>query len=40
MAARIPLLTDRSVMAENLEQCVIGPQTAMEINWIKATPAQ
>lgn len=40
MAARIPLLTDKSVMAENLEQCIIGPQTALEINWIKTTLAR
>ena len=34
MAVRIPLSTNTSRMATNLNECVIGEQTAREINWL------
>ena len=40
MSGRIALLENISVMAENLKQCLIGPKTAMEINWIKTASGQ
>lgn len=36
MAGRIPIAHDKSIMAPSLEQCIIGPLTAREINWLKA----
>jgi hypothetical protein len=36
MAARIPLSATSSRMADNLDQCIIGEQTAREINWLPA----
>jgi hypothetical protein len=33
MAGRIPLSSERAVMPRSLEQCVIGPATAYEINF-------
>ncbi len=35
MAGRIPLSSDKAVMAESLEQCIIGAKTAGEIDWAK-----
>jgi hypothetical protein len=35
MSAHIPLSSEQSRMADNLQQCVVGQQTAVEINWIK-----
>lgn len=35
MSAHIPKSSTESRMAENLDQCVVGQQTAMEINWLK-----
>jgi hypothetical protein len=37
MLAKIPLTHQQSIMAETLSQCIIGKQTAEEINWIKKT---
>ena len=37
MAAKIPLSTSYSEMAENLSQCIIADKTAAEINWLNAT---
>jgi hypothetical protein len=34
MAVRMPVTENSSRMAENLNQCVIGEQTAREINWL------
>ncbi|MGZ8137459.1 MAG: hypothetical protein ACXW1W_13635 [Methylococcaceae bacterium] len=34
MAVRIPISATHSRMADNLDQCVIGEQTAKEINWL------
>lgn len=36
MVARIPLSATSSRMADNLDQCIIGEQTAREINWLPA----
>ncbi|MGR9116820.1 MAG: hypothetical protein ACU85E_13725 [Gammaproteobacteria bacterium] len=36
MAGRIPLTINTSRMADNLEQCMISPATALEINWLKS----
>lgn len=33
MAARIATSPDSAYLAKNLEQCLIGPKTAFEINW-------
>ncbi len=33
MAAQIPLTKNKSLMAESLDQCLIGSLTAKEINW-------
>jgi hypothetical protein len=35
MSAHIALSESTSEMAENLTQCVVGQQTAQEINWLK-----
>jgi hypothetical protein len=35
MSAHIPLSNTESRMAENLSQCLVGQQTAVEINWLK-----
>jgi hypothetical protein len=35
MSAQVPLSSTQSRMAEDLTQCVVGEQTALEINWIK-----
>ncbi len=34
MSAKIPLSENKSIMADNLNFCVIGEKTAIEINWI------
>ena len=34
MSARIPVSVHASKMAKNLDQCIIGYQTALEINWL------
>ena len=39
MAGRIPLSLNTSRMAESLDECMIGPVTAAEINWLKRHPA-
>ena len=36
MTARIPLSATSSRMADSLDQCTIGEQTAREINWLPA----
>jgi hypothetical protein len=36
MTARIPLSATSSRMADSLDQCIIGEQTAREINWLPA----
>ncbi len=38
MAARIPLSANTSRMAYSLDECIINPITAAEINWIKQNP--
>ena len=35
MSAHIPTSRVESQMAESLEKCVVGTQTALEINWLK-----
>jgi len=35
MAGRIPLSETKRRMADSLKECVIGKQTAMEINWLR-----
>lgn len=35
MAARIPTSPSTAYLAENRAQCVIGPKTALEINWAR-----
>lgn len=35
MSAHVPVSPKDSQMAENLSQCVVGQQTALEINWAK-----
>ena len=34
MSAHIPVSEEESRMADNLNQCVVGQQTALEINWV------
>lgn len=34
MGGRIPFSAEKSVMPESLEQVIIGPKTAQEINWL------
>lgn len=34
MSGRIPISHHQSKMADNLDQCIIGYQTAQEINWV------
>ncbi len=38
MSARIPISVNESRMAKNLEECIIGYQTAQEINWVNSEP--
>ena len=35
MAGRIPVSKTESRMPRSLKSCVIGKQTALEINWLK-----
>jgi hypothetical protein len=35
MSAKIPVSENRSQMADDLNQCVVGEKTALEINWLK-----
>lgn len=38
MVGRIPLSETETRMAENLDECVIGEETAREINWLRDEP--
>lgn len=37
MAVRIPLSANSSRMANSLDECIIGPETAREINWLSSS---
>jgi hypothetical protein len=39
MAGRVPLSINTSRMADSLEECIVSPTTAAEINWLKPTHA-
>jgi hypothetical protein len=35
MSGHVPVSSTESRMADNLSRCVVGQQTAVEINWVK-----